>query len=267
MIDLAQLRREPDAVKAALARRGVPTETMDAIIAMDLEHRSLLQEAERLRAEVKFLSRLVGEARREKEMETADELAAKSRILGDQERVATEAMEMVGAKLRDELLMIPNLPAADVPDGDDETDNVEVRRWWVDMDAGAPAPQYADHQRVAHWDIGAELGILDLESGAKLAGSMFPLYRGAGSRLLRALGAFALDRHMDAYEEIRPPSFALTETMMSTGHLPKSADDMYELPRDVWEKDIDAALNYSLSLPTEGAEALEDRTEGFPSFG
>ena len=192
----------------------------------------MLQEAERLRAEVKFLSRLVGEARRDKAMEAADELAAKSRILGDQERVATEAMEEVGAKLRDELLMIPNLPAPDVPDGDDESENVEVRRWWPDVDRGAPQPTYADHQRVAHWDIGTELGILDLESGAKLAGSMFPLYRGDGSRLLRALGAFALDRHMDAYEEIRPPSFALTETMMSTGHLPKSADDMYAIERD-----------------------------------
>jgi len=232
MIDLVQLRREPDLVKAALARRGVATETMDTIIAMDLEHRALLQEAERLRAEVKFLSRLVGEARREKEMDAADELAAKSRILGDEERLATEAMEMIATKLRDELLMIPNVPAPDVPDGVDENDNVEVRRWWVGIDDGAPQPTYAEHQRLAHWDIGTELGILDLESGAKLAGSMFPLYRGDGARLLRALGYFALDRHMDAYEEIRPPSFALTETMMSTGHLPKSADDMYAIERD-----------------------------------
>jgi len=76
------------------------------------------------------------------------------------------------------------------------------------------------------------LGILDLEAGAKIAGSMFPLFRGAGARLLRTLGYFALDRHMGDYEEIRPPSVALTETMMSTGHLPKSADDMYEIPRD-----------------------------------
>src|ERR1039458_3234981 len=100
------------------------------------------------------------------------------------------------------------------------------------MDKGSPIPTYRDYQRVPHWEIGTELGILDMESGAKIAGSMFPLYRGAGSRLLRALGFFALDRHADAYEEIRPPSFALTETMMSTGHLPKSADDMYLIERD-----------------------------------
>jgi len=81
------------------------------------------------------------------------------------------------------------------------------------MDQGAPFPTYADHQRVPHWEIGTQLGILDMESGAKLAGSMFALYRGAGSRLVRALGSFALDRHASDYEEIHPPSFALSETM------------------------------------------------------
>ena len=117
MIDLTRLRREPDIVKAALARRGVSPEVMDAIILMDVEHRELLQEAERLRAEVKFLSRLVGEARRDKDAETAEKLTEKSRRLGDEERVATEAMERVGALLHDELLMIPNLPAPAAPAG------------------------------------------------------------------------------------------------------------------------------------------------------
>ena len=232
MIDLAQLRREPDVVKAALARRGVSVDLMDQIIALDVQHRALLQEAERLRAEVKDLSRQVGEARRAKDSATADALAEQSREVGERERQATETMETVGATLRSELLMIPNLPSEDTPDGADENDNVEVRRWWVGMDKGAPFPEFADYQRLPHWDVAKELNILDLEAGAKLAGSMFPLYRGDGSRLLRALGAFALDQHRDAYEEIRPPSFALTETMMSTGHLPKSQDDMYAIERD-----------------------------------
>jgi len=232
MIDLAQLRREPDVVKAALARRGVSVDLMDQIIALDVQHRALLQEAERLRAEVKDLSRQVGEARRAKDSATADALAEQSREVGERERQATETMETVGATLRSELLMIPNLPSEDTPDGADENDNVEVRRWWVGMDKGAPFPEFADYQRLPHWDVAKELNILDLEAGVKLAGSMFPLYRGDGSRLLRALGAFALDQHRDAYEEIRPPSFALTETMMSTGHLPKSQDDMYAIERD-----------------------------------
>jgi seryl-tRNA synthetase len=232
MIDLAQLRREPDVVKAALARRGVSTSTMDEIIALDAQHRVLLQEAERLRAEVKDLSRRVGEARRVKDAEVADALTLESRALGDKERKSSEVTEAVARQLNDRLLMIPNIPAPDVPDGLDETDNVEMRRWWVGMDEGAAFPTYAEHQRVPHWEIGTQLGILDLESGAKIAGSMFPLFRAGGARLLRALGFFALDRHMADYEEIRPPSFALTETMMSTGHLPKSADDMYAIERD-----------------------------------
>jgi seryl-tRNA synthetase len=232
MIDLVQLRREPDVVRAALARRGVSLSEVDTAVALDIEHRQLLQEAERLRAEVKELSRQVGEARRNKDDVTAQELTARSRALGDDERVASEATDLVAARLRELLLMMPNLPDDRVPDGADESDNVELRRWWPGMDSGAPFPSYADYQRVPHWEIGRELGILDMESGAKLAGSMFALYRGAGSRLLRALSSLSLDRQSDAYEEIRPPSLALTETMMSTGHLPKSADDMYAVERD-----------------------------------
>jgi len=232
MIDLAQLRREPDVVKAALARRGVSNSAMDEIISLDRDHRRLLQEAEALRAEVKEISRHVGEARRNKEVERAEELSAKSRELGDLERATSEQLEVVANELREKLLQIPNVPAPDVPDGRDENDNVETRRWWVGMDDGAPFPVFAGYQQVPHWQIGTELNILDLESGVKLAGSMFPLYRGAGARLLRSLGAFALNAHMSDYEEIRPPSFALTETMMSTGHLPKSVDDMYAIERD-----------------------------------
>jgi seryl-tRNA synthetase len=232
MIDLVQLRREPDIVKTALARRGVSSVTMDEIIALDVEHRELLQEAERLRAEVKFLSRLVGEARRDKDTETAETLTEKSRALGEEERAATEAMERVGTTLHDELLMIPNLPAPEVPDGLDESDNVELRRWWPGMEEGHAFPEFADYQKVPHWDAALELGILDLEAGARIAGSMFPLFRGAGSRLIRALSALSLDRNTDAYEEIHPPTFALTATMMTTGHLPKSVDEMYGMERD-----------------------------------
>jgi seryl-tRNA synthetase len=232
MLDLALIRRDTDAVKAGLARRGVDGAEFDAIVALDVRHRQLLQESEGLRAEVKELSRQVGEAKRAKDEARAAELAAASRALGDKERLAAEATETVAADLRSRLLLLPNLPDALVPDGADENDNVEVRRWWVGMDEGAPFPTYEDYQRVPHWDAAKELGILDLEAGAKLAGSMFPLYRGDGSRLLRAFGMYALDQHRDAYEEIRPPSVALTETMMSTGHLPKSSEDMYAIERD-----------------------------------
>ncbi len=232
MIDLAQLRREPDVVKAALARRGVSPAVVDDVGTLDAEHRRLLQEAERLRADVKALSRRVGDARREKSVALADELTEMSRGLGDEQRHASALLDEVARRLHDLLLELPNIPSPDAPDGVDEHDNVVRRQWWVGMDDGAAFPTFDEHQRIPHWEIGTELGILDLEAGAKLAGSMFPLFRGAGSRLIRALGAYALDRHTPDYEEIRPPTFALTETMMSTGHLPKSADDMYAIERD-----------------------------------
>jgi seryl-tRNA synthetase len=232
MIDLGLLRRDPEAVKSALGRRGVSISEIDQIIALDVEHRRALQEAEKLRAEVKELSRRVGEAHRTKDVDTAQRLSEESRSVGDLEKAASDRADELATQVRGRLLQIPNIPSDEAPDGRDENDNVELRRWWVGHDEGRPAPTYAEHQRVAHWDIGTELGILDLESGAKLAGSMFPLYRGAGARLLRALGSFALDRHVADYEEIRPPSFALTETMMSTGHLPKAEDDMYAIERD-----------------------------------
>ncbi|OYV24041.1 MAG: serine--tRNA ligase [Acidimicrobiales bacterium 20-64-4] len=231
MIDLAQLRREPEEVAAALARRGVPLDQVREVVEMDVEHRRLLQEAESLRARVKELSRQVGEARRTKDP-AAEELQAEARRWSDEEGVARQRTDEVAAELRSRLLLLPNIPSPETPEGRDESENVEVRRWWPGMEEGQPVPEYSEAQRRPHWEIGQELSLLDLETGAKLAGSMFPLFRGDGARLVRALSAYALDRHRDAYEEIRPPSVALTETMMSTGHLPKSADDMYEIPRD-----------------------------------
>jgi len=98
---------------------------------------------------------------------------------------------------------------------------------WPEVD-----PTYSEAQRVPHWEIGAELGLLDMERGAKLSGSMFPLYRGFGARLLRALSSFALDSHADEFEEVRPPTLVLTATMVSTGHLPKFEEEAYHLERD-----------------------------------
>ena len=232
MIDLTQLRREPEVVTASLVRRGVTAAEVAAVRDLDAEHRRLLQEAEAGRAEVKDLSRQVAEARRAGDDERAEALALRSRERGQEERRLSTAATEVAARLRAQWLALPNLPDPAVPDGRDEHDNVEVRRWWPGQDAGEAPPTYGDHQRVPHWETGAALGILDLEAGVKLAGSMFPLFRGRGAQLLRALSSFALARHQDAFEEIRPPTLALTETMESTGHLPKSADDMYAIERD-----------------------------------
>ena len=232
MIDIRALRDDPDAVKAALARRGVEPAEVDAVIEADVAHRARVAGAEAMRAEVKELSRQVGQARREGDAARADDLSARSRALGEEERAAAAEADALGELVRTGLLYLPNIPAEDAPDGTGEEDNVEVRRWWPGQDVGRPEPERLDFQHVPHWEIGEALQLLDMERGTRLAGSMFPLYRGPGARLLRALTAFAIDRHSPEYEEIRPPTVVLTETMVSTGHLPKFADDAYHIERD-----------------------------------
>ena len=232
MIDIKALRDDPAAVKAALARRGVAASEVDAVIEADVVHRSRLAHDESLRAEVKELSRQVGQAKKSGDEARASEISARSRQLGEEQAAAASAATEAAETVRQGLLYLPNLPADDAPDGTGEGDNVEVRRWWPGLDAGRAEPGRPEHQQVPHWEIGEALGLLDMERGARLSGSMFPLYRGAGARLQRALTAFALDRHTPTYEEIKPPTVVLTETMTSTGHLPKFADDAYHLERD-----------------------------------
>ena len=226
MIDLRLAREDPGAVKTALARRGVDAAEVDRLLEADGRAREAVGRRDELRAQIKELSRHVGEARRAGDDAKASELAERSRACGEDEKAADAQADAALAEVRDCLLWLPNLPADDAPDGAGPEDNVVVRR------LPEVPREYAEHQRVPHWDVGAELGILDLERGAKLSGSMFPLYRGQGASLIRALTAFALERHGDVFEEIRPPTLVRTETMMSTGHLPKFADEAYHIERD-----------------------------------
>jgi seryl-tRNA synthetase len=151
---------------------------------------------------------------------------AESRELGDEEKRLAAESDRLRDDIRTTLLTVPNVPSPDAPDGASEADNRVLRTEGYDPAA------YGDHQRVPHWDIGAELGILDGERAAKISGSMFTMYRGWGARLLRALVQLSLDRNADAYEEIRPPTLVLTDTMVATGHLPKFVDEAYHLERD-----------------------------------
>jgi seryl-tRNA synthetase len=232
VIDIKALRDDPDGVKAALARRGVTAAEVDAVVQTDRAWSARVKAAEDLRAEVKELSRQVGQAKKAGDEGQAVALSARSRQLGDEERAAAAEADALLESRQTGLLYLPNIPAEDAPDGVGEDDNVELRRWWPGGDTGRPEPVGLEQPRVPHWEIGESLQILDMERGARLAGSMFPLYRGPGARLLRALTAFAIDRHSPAYEEIRPPTVVLTETMTSTGHLPKFADDSYHIERD-----------------------------------
>jgi seryl-tRNA synthetase len=226
MLDIRRLRAEPEAVKSALARRGHDLTTLDEVLSLDREQRALAERRDQIRNEIGGLSKQVGQARRTGDTAAADALAAKSRALGDEERTVAARVDELAEAVRDRLLRVANTPADECPSGTGEEDNVVVRVEQFDPAA------YGEHQRVPHWEIGEQLGILDVERGAKMSGSMFVLYRKQGAALVRALVQLALDRNADAYEEIRPPTLVRTDTMISTGHLPKFIDDAYHLERD-----------------------------------
>jgi len=225
MLDIKLFRTDPEAVKAAVARRGDDTAAVDRVVELDARLRAVGTERDDVRSEINSLSKQVGQLHRDGKGDEAAELQARSRELGGREGVLAEEAELLQDKLRDELLHIANMPADDAPDGLTEDDNVVVRVEHLQDD-------YADHQKVPHWEIGEELGILDVDRAVRMSGSMFAMYRGAGAHLLSALINYGLDRNRDAFEQVRPPTVVKTDTMIGTGHLPKFADDAYHLERD-----------------------------------
>jgi len=227
MLDIRRFRSDPDAVRAGLSRRGGDAAAhVDRIIELDVRQRALGTERDDLRALVKVLSKDVGRLHGQGDAARAESLMVESRALGEREKALDVEVDALSLEMRDLLLRTPNLPADDCPDGAGEADNVVLRIEGFDPDA------YGEHQRVPHWDIGAELGIIDSERATKISGSMFTMYRGWGARLLRGMVQLSLDRSADAYEEIRPPTLVRTDTMISTGHLPKFDEEAYHIERD-----------------------------------
>ena len=226
MIDIRALRADPEAVKAAIGRRGEDVTVLDRVLELDARQRAAAEQRDAVRNEIKTISREVGGLHKEGRGDEAAELQARSRELGAGEDALAAEADDLAAEVRELLLRIPNVPSDDCPDGADEHDNVVARVEHFDPAA------YADHQRVPHWEIGEQLGILDVERGTKLAGAMFVMYAGLGATLCRALVQYGLDRNADGYREMRPPTLVKTETMVSTGHLPKFEDDAYHLERD-----------------------------------
>ena len=226
MIDVRLLRTQPDVVRSALERRAKPeiVEQLDHAIRLDVRLRDIVTERDAARARINELSQQVGALRREKK--DAETLMVESRTLGEQEKALADESVQVEAALRDLLLRIPNIPHSDAVSGTSSQDN-RVVTGPLQMPA-----TFADHQRVPHWETGSALGIVDAERAVKISGAMFTMQRGLGATLARALCQFALDRHADAYEEIRPPSLVTTATLTATGQLPKFADDAYRMAND-----------------------------------
>jgi seryl-tRNA synthetase len=229
VLDIRRIRNDHDAVRAALARRGDRSvlDELERVRGVDEATRAVAAERDELRAQIKAISTEVGALRRDGKPDEAEALQAESRDLGLQEKDLDAEADRLATEVRNLLLRIPNIPADDAPDGSSAADNPVLE---VVGDLGPDTRTLA--QQVPHWDIGADLGILDLERAVKMSGSMFTMFRGQGATLARALCQAALDRNSDAFEEVRPPTMVLTDTMVSTGHLPKFADDAYHLERD-----------------------------------
>jgi seryl-tRNA synthetase len=228
VIDVRLLRTNIEGVRTALARRGKPDvlSQIDEAVQLDSRLRDITTERDAIRAEVNDLSKQVGTLRRDKRNDEAEALMGRSRELGETERVLQAEFDEVQGALHQIMLRIPNLPHADAPNGAGDHENPVVKGP-INMPA-----QFADHQRVPHWETASHLGILDNERATKIAGAMFTMQRGLGATLARALCQFALDSNADSFEEIRPPSFVTTATLTATGHLPKFADDAYAIERD-----------------------------------
>ncbi len=226
MLDIRLFRTDPQTVREGVARRGEDISTVDEVIELDRCARAVGAERDEVRSEINTISKQVGSLHQSGRGDEAGELVERSRTLREREKQLSQEAEVLGSDLRAKLLCIPNLADGDAPDGTTTEDNVVVRVHNHQPDSIHP------HQRVPHWEIGEQLGILDIDRAVRMSGSMFALYRGLGAQLVTALISYGLDRNRDAYEQIRPPTIVRTETMIGTGHLPKFVDDAYHLERD-----------------------------------
>jgi seryl-tRNA synthetase len=225
VIDVRRLRSDPDGSRASLARRGDPgvLAQLDRILELDRRRRELLTRTEALKAERNAASDEV--ARRKKNREPADELLGKLKASSEEVKALDAGLRAVDADLEAAVLLVPNFPLDTAPDGD-ATANRVVRSWGE--------PRRFDFEPRPHWELGASLGILDLAAGARMTGSGFPVYRGHGARIVRALATFMLDLHTreHGYEEIAPPYVVNRIAMTGTGQLPKFGDELYAIPAD-----------------------------------
>jgi seryl-tRNA synthetase len=226
MHDLSFFRSNFERVAERLATRG-PVANLDRFRELDGQRRAAISETEQLKARVNAESAEIGKLRRQGE----DTSARQEQVRTMKERIAAvdEQVKALDGEFRELLAGIPNVPHESVPVGPDASANVEVRR------VGEP-PRF-DFEAKAHWDLGPELGILDLERAAKITGARFALYWGAGARLERALANFMLDVHTreHGYTEVLPPFLVNSQSLFGTGQLPKFKEDLFQCAgTDLW---------------------------------
>jgi len=226
MHDLSQFRANLDAYAARLATRGFQLDVAQ-FREMDTERRAAVTEAEQLKAQRNAESLEISKLKKQN-VDTTDR-QKNMRVMGDRIAVLDEKLKALDEKFRDLLAGIPNIPHESVPIGRSSDDNVEVRRWGT--------PRQFDFEPKAHWDLGPELKILDLERAAKITGARFAVYWGVGAKLERALMSFMLDVHTKehGYTEVFPPCLINSASLFGTGQLPKFKDDLFKVENhDFW---------------------------------
>src|SRR5271166_1269543 len=224
MLDLAFVRDHLPLVEEKLRQRGMDPALLKNFQEIDSERRAAITEAETMKARRNKLVEEFQRLKKEKQ-DTASNLQ-EQKELKDEIAQADERVTACDAKLRNLLTNIPNLPHESVPFGKSEADNAEVRRW------GTP-PQF-DFTPKPHWELGEQLGILDLERAAKITGARFAVYWDLGAKLERALVNFMLDLHTrkHGYTEVLPPFMVNAESLYGTGNLPKFEADLFKVPHN-----------------------------------
>ncbi|WP_296397378.1 serine--tRNA ligase [Acidaminococcus timonensis] len=220
MLDLKFVRDNTEKVEEMLKNRHAKVDLVE-FKQLDAKRRTLIQEVEADKSQRNTVSAEISQMKRNGE--DATEKITAMRALGDKISATDKELKEVEERLHAVMLTIPNMPAADVPVGKDDTENPEIRKWGE--------PKHFDFEPKAHWDIGEKLGILDSERAAKVSGARFYYYKGAGARLERAVYNFFLDQHTqkDGYLEVIPPYIVNTASMTGTGQLPKFHEDMYKV--------------------------------------
>ena len=227
MHDLKWIREDPDGFDAALARRGLGPEAA-GILKIDEERRALVQKLQEAQAKRNAASKDIGKATASGDEAAAQKLMEEVAQAKEIIQSGEEQERAIDAKLREALSTLPNAPLDDVPEGEDESANVEVRQWGEKPKLSSGPKQ--------HFELGEALGLMDFETAAKLSGSRFVVLKGALARLERAIAAFMLDTHTGefGYQEMLPPVLVRDDALFGTGQLPKFADDLFVTKNDYW---------------------------------
>jgi len=225
MFDIKWIRENPDDFDRGMARRGSPPQSA-ALIKLDQLRRDYQTKAQDIQASRNKLSKEIGNAK-SKGLDAAELLAEVAKTK-DAQAEAELAADTATKDLDTALSQLPNLPADDVPDGEDEADNVEIRKW-------GEIPSF-DFEPMEHFDLGEALGLMDFEVAAKMSGARFVLLSGALARMERALANFMLDLHTTEHDltEVNPPAMVNDGAMYGTGQLPKFGDDLFKTEDGLW---------------------------------